>query len=579
MRFSLLVLYSYILNDITIIDGAIDVDIDEGHLKREQACGKLPSKASSRISNSQESEQQFPWVIFVTRWNTFLVGSQSRMCGGTIITKTSAVSAAHCVCGPGPGDKDLNSSPEVREKIDCKGGRGNNIDANNLPNEVRQGINDIAVLAGNRNWKSSPVQDPLTKSFRIAYAYVHDQYEHKTIKNNNDPFQKGVPVDIALLKTDQNELTFYSEDSLKGQFTIGPICLPAIYWDTNLKDVFLYRGGVFESVGWGLNYEEVKNPSGPDPQVNKHSCTTNTDGPPNDIMKHCDVNYMKVNDWSCDTYTKIKKMFTFAEFLREELNLDASEYISNYKQHENIFHNYPAGYDPYDCLKLWNKADQAIRSKHLSEKFPNLHEEWENAKRIEVRDLRRLPLSYRFCYRDDLFRKHGWCYTQDGIQGKEWGFCDHSCNHMRQRDQGSKPDIYHKITWRVDNSKPTRSHCIQNPRQVDTWLLCVQSVLPDIITHSFLVNPDGSLKFLNYEKKVQSDYVPPVIAYPREHDAGYTQFCSGDSGSGSWSVNAKEERYVLVSVATTTKEPWCGSESVVIKVTDSIIHEWIVKNL
>ena len=261
MRFSLLVLYSYILNDITIINGAIDVDIDTDHLKREPACGKLPSKASSRISNSQESEQQFPWVIFVTRWNTFLVGSQSRMCGGTIITKTSAVSAAHCVCGPGPGDKDLNSSPEVREKIDCKGGRGNNIDANNLPNEVRQGINDIAVLAGNRNWKSSPVQDPLTKSFRIAYAYVHDQYEHKTIKNNNDPFQNGVPVDIALLKTDKHEPTFYSEDSLKGQFTIGPICLPAIYWDIDLKDFILYKDGVFESVGWGLNYKEIKKPS------------------------------------------------------------------------------------------------------------------------------------------------------------------------------------------------------------------------------------------------------------------------------------------------------------------------------
>ena len=88
-----------------------------------------------------------------------------------------------------------------------------------------------------------------------------------------------------------------------------------------------------------------------------------------------------------------------------------------------------------------------------------------------------------------------------------------------------------------------------------------------------------SLKLHDKEKKDQSQYVPPVITYPREHDAGYIQFCIGDSGSGSWSVNAQEGRYVLVSVATTTKEPWCGSESVVIKVTDSIIHEWIVKNL
>ena len=565
------------LDAITTINGAIDVDIDLGHLKREPACGKPPSKVSSRISNAQESEHQFPWVIFVTRLNGNLVGGNSRFCGGTIITKTSAVTAAHCVCGP--GDKDLNSSPAVREKIDCKGGRGNNIDADNLPNEVRQGINDITVLAGSRNRKSSPLQDHFTKSFRIAYAYVHDQYEHKTIKNNNDPFQKGVPVDIGLLKTDQNKPAFYSEDSLKGQFTIGPICLPAIYRQSNQEDFILYRDGVFESVGWGVNYEEIKNPLEPVPQVNKHSCTTNTNGPTRDIMKHCDVNYMKINDWSCNTNTDIENMFIFADFLRKELKLDALEYISNYKEHESIFHNYPAGYDPSECIKLWNKADQAIRSNIPLELFPDLHDEWVNAKRIEVEDSRPLHMSKRVCYRDDLFRKHGWCYTQDGIIGKHWGFCDHSCNHMSQRDQGSKqPDIYHKIIWKVDNSKPTRYHCIEDPTRVDIWLLCVQSVLPDIITHSFLVNDDESLKFDDKEKQDPSHFVPRVVTYPREHDAGYIQFCSGDSGSGSWGVNAKEGRYVLVSVVSIVREAWCGSESLVSKITSSIIHEWIVKN-
>ena len=53
----------------------------------------------------------------------------------------------------------------------------------------------------------------------------------------------GATVDIAILKKAQYEPVFYSDDSLYGDFAIGPICLPAKM--ANLEN------GIFVSVGWG----------------------------------------------------------------------------------------------------------------------------------------------------------------------------------------------------------------------------------------------------------------------------------------------------------------------------------------
>ena len=570
MQFFWLVLLTYIVDNTTLTYGkrrTINIDIDADHLTREPACGKVPSKASSRISNAIESEQHYPWVVFVVRLNDNhnLPSEKMLNCGGTIITKSSVVSAAHCVCGP--TENDLLLSPDIREKIDCRGGRGNIRDVNNLPNEVREGINEIRIEAGSRNRKS-----PFAKSFIIGYAYVHDQYEHKTTNNN------GATVDIAILKKAQYEPVFYSDDSLYGDFAIGPICLPAKM--ANLEN------GIFVSVGWGSVYGEMKTqPSDPtsDPIQKRHSCTTNTKGPIENIMKHCDVKYLKINGWTCDTnrgHVDPNFMLNFFRYLKNDLNVNPSEYLNNDKEYENILHYYPSGYDPNECEKLWNEADRAIRSRFTSQEFPELLDQWTNAERIVVGDWKPLKVPPKFrhlvCYREELFRRHGWCYTQDGIRDKDWGFCDTSCRFMHERDQNASPvpDTYHKITWKIDDSKPMTNYCIRENRLAAIWHLCVQSVLPDIIYHSFLLQDDGSLRFFNMQKQDQREY---TNLYPRDQDAGYIQFCSGDSGSGSWSFNKIVGRYVLVSVSTYS-HTWCGSESVVSKVTTPIIHEWIVRH-
>ena len=66
--------------------------IDEEHLKMYPYCGKLfgyESKGgSSRITNSRDSQRQYPWVVLVerTKLNIF-IRCTVQSCGGTVITE------------------------------------------------------------------------------------------------------------------------------------------------------------------------------------------------------------------------------------------------------------------------------------------------------------------------------------------------------------------------------------------------------------------------------------------------------------------------------------------------------------
>jgi len=66
--------------------------IDEEHLKMYPYCGKLfgyESKGgSSRITNSRDSQTQYPWVLLVerTKLNIF-IRYTVQSCGGTVITE------------------------------------------------------------------------------------------------------------------------------------------------------------------------------------------------------------------------------------------------------------------------------------------------------------------------------------------------------------------------------------------------------------------------------------------------------------------------------------------------------------
>ena len=158
----------FIIENNSVICGNGNVDIDIDHYMLERDCGRFPSIASSRISNAHDSNRHYPWVVKVMRSNAYLENDNGLHCGGSIITKNIAITAAHCLCGA-LTKKDFAAEKHIRDKIDCRGGQGKIKDKNNLPNEVTND-NTIKVGAGEKNHRK-------LIDFQILYAYIHDMYE------------------------------------------------------------------------------------------------------------------------------------------------------------------------------------------------------------------------------------------------------------------------------------------------------------------------------------------------------------------------------------------------------------------
>ena len=123
------------------------VEIDKDHLEKNPECGYLPPKstssaASSRISNAAESDQHFPWMISITRMNKHILGGEEiELCAGTIISQTTAVTSAKCICGAG----SFEIADDLKHHVDCIGG---NPEWSNPLNEVRDGENYNKLIAG-----------------------------------------------------------------------------------------------------------------------------------------------------------------------------------------------------------------------------------------------------------------------------------------------------------------------------------------------------------------------------------------------------------------------------------------------
>ena len=572
---------TYILLSLFFKYGYGEIDIDMDHIKLEPNCGKLPTKSSSRVSNAQDSPQLYPWVVAVSRSNEFME-LQDNGCMGAIITKNSVVTAAHCICGL-TSEKDLKAEPHIRDKIVCKGGRGNVQNKNNLPNEVTID-NEIEVGAGDRNYRN-------LDGFEILYAYVHDEYEDpllgKTVGNPE--------IDVALLKTYETESdkdNFY--DNLKSDFKIGPICLGAENGDFLKED--------FETVGWGLRYGELReeqtstlhpDPANPqnvleDPIANKHSCTTNSHGPLSQVFKHCDVGYLKTQSWNCVMNVKSKGMMKFYFYLTREMKISDKQtniFTNNHRRDaQGKLHYYPPHYDADECIKLWNKADMTM--KYVTS-FLGLKKVWMNTKIIEIGISKRVNnlnlendyrdfIKMKTCYKDELFHKHGWCFTEGQILEKGWGFCDSSCEVMPFREDTTQehllPEIYQKMTWEVDDKK-SQDHCIELESARAPWFLCTKSSVPSVTISYFHMKNDGNLKYIGNFQRSQKNF-------NHYFKSGFQQTCPGDSGGGHWNFNSKRKRATLIGITSMSglEYPWCSSPSVIVKLTYPSIQNWIKKH-
>ena len=529
----------------TYVDCSVLIDND--HFRQDSACGKLPTvKPTSRISNANEAKIHYPWIVLVLRQNEYTKLKESN-CGGSIITKTTAVTAGHCVCGF-MTENDKKAPENTRKKIRCKGGKIKDPVTVGMPNEITVD-NRIKVGAGN-------MDKTKLKWFEILYAHVYTEYD-----------EEFKDTDLAVVKT-TNLKPFYSQRHLSKDFSIGPICLSAK--SSNLNECKI------EIAGWGVRYGEAENkqmpPGDRQPLQNKHACTTNPYGPFSHRIKHCDVHYLKSQEWSCNMDAKLGTGITkFTEYLKNNLKLQDKDVKRLTEQQGGKY--YPPGYDSVKCDEAWKKANDIMNKKINEPHSEKIRKIWKDTAQIDIGVLNKGEFfKIKTCYKKELFMENGWCFIKNGIFDANWGFCDSSCKLMKKAGEtpDTTPNVYHKMTWKVDNTSPLK--CTSHARHKKKWFVCVKQLFPEVNVARFLVDVQENLSFLKQIQEPSSDYA-------KHHEFGYQQPCVGDSGSGNWVFEEAKDRAVLVGIvrSAATDDNWCSSPSLMTKIIYPDFLHWIKK--
>ena len=516
-----------ILEGLFVDEDADSIDIDEDHLRVVPECGYMPEKpASSRISNAEESDQHYPWMILVIRRNEHVLLGDRLYCGGTIITKTTAITAAHCICG---SNADPNIPPNLLQYTDCIEGRPNTI---NPPNQIRSWnmlhYNEITAGYGNKDRNMLNYID-------IIVAYVMGYPKNNPAEPST---QHGIMKDIGLVITQDisgngGQFYYYTKEDIdryKLPIEVGSLCLAA----AKHQAPYIYEGKIV-TVGWGVRYSDVKAPNGkPDTQM--HSCTTNEFGPSSATFRHCNVDDVTSdpNNWGCHRQDK------------------------------------PTGYDAVKCAKYLDEAEIAMRRKMNKVDASlalTIQEIWELTYKIEISDLPPACISNCgrfFCYKPKLFNDHGWCKTDvdNGYTDEhEWGFCGSSCDLMSVSN--TIPEIYHKMVWEYKPTLPFRCPPLaHDPKFLKPWVLCIRSLNPQTSVFQFKKGKRGNLKFSNAYKEDSKQL-------------GYQTPCKGDSGSGHWIQDSKGNRKRALVGVNSYGGPFCGDSEHLISTVHPEVLDWI----
>ena len=196
-------------------DEGSSIDIDDDHEDKNPECGYLPEisknpSASSRISNAEEANRHYPWVITVMRQNNLIPKCKNVMqcdeCAGSIISQTVALTASHCICGV-PW-MYINSMPDVdKQYLECKG--GDIVDFQVLPPNEVTFINRLSAGIGSKDRS----QQRLVK---ILMAYVMgSEKKHREIRFFED-------VGLLFTKDETgNGDSFYQHTVPKGKVHVG----------------------------------------------------------------------------------------------------------------------------------------------------------------------------------------------------------------------------------------------------------------------------------------------------------------------------------------------------------------------
>ena len=509
------------------------IDIDDHHKQKNPECGYLPeiptkSSATSRISNAKEAKVHYPWVIYVRRYNRLIpsaVDGSHRMCAGSIITQTTAITASHCICGV--SKKDIDSMQDHHKQfVECKGGKIVDFHIP-PPNEVTS-INKLSVGTGSMDKSKLNWID-------ILRAYVMGSKK----KHEKQRFYEDVGLLFTNGKTGKG-LLFYKHTVAKGNIKVGSVCLAA----AKKEKPHMYEGNV-TIVGWGKRYSDVKDSAG-NPNQKAQSCATSEFGPIAARLRKCEIDDIikdsngtpkKPKDWGCNRS------------------------------------DWPAGYEYTKCSKYLRRAETEVARKIEKLDGSNVLETlWSLTNKIVVK--KSFPNKKEYtCYKEDMFRDNGWCYVYKGTQlgnpEDTWGFCDSSCKLMQVTD--TKPKIYHRMVWEF----PFK----QSPRcKVSTsdYYLCISSLLPQTSVFVFKRNGINKLKFLNvYKEKIEDSFDETNQNTKRQ--LGYQMTCKGDSGSGHWMYDSFNNQRALVAITSHNQGKYCGAPSNVLLTTHPNILEWIKK--
>ena len=178
------------------------------------------------------------------------------------------------------------------------------------------------------------------------------------------------------------------------------------------------------------------------------------------------------------------------------------------------------------------------------------------------------------CYRKRMFQERGWCFVKRSDREKNaWGFCDYSCDQMKEPSD-TKPNTYHKITWRIDKKQPSR--CIEKESEHPEWIVCIQSMIPNTLVYQFKLKEKERLKLEGERQERSEKYSPKPYG---------TQLpCQGDSGSGHWIADASQKKAALIGISVSSgkrmsrvKEDatYCGHSSHMLKSNENQILNWI----
>ena len=270
--------------------------------------------------------------------------------------------------------KDPNDQPHPHIKALCK------------PydqNQITPGFNDIRIYGGHMSLDGLQNDvESLKDIFDVTYAYILDG---SIDLSKTEAW--ATKYDIGMLITDIN---LFDKEKLKetdpnARPPMLPICLSAK--GTNFNDEKIM------GVGWGLIYEESpRNDPTKDPYYS--SCMTNELGPTKWIFEHCDMQFIKNNNWACE-----KKKYPDA--------------IKN---------------DRALCKRLFDKARKIYGQTQIEimDYVDKIHIYLQDDPDTPIKNDRNPDL---ICYNEKHFQEIGWCKVHGyAAHSEAWGFCSPSCD-------------------------------------------------------------------------------------------------------------------------------------------------------